>query len=76
MTTPPRELLVRAQVEKFEAELDALMIDHRGEWIVYLDRPRHFAGSQEMALLWAFANLAHDAGFVVAEKSHRGECTF
>lgn len=61
-----RSRAVSAQYALFEKELPALLEAHAGEWVVYLDGPKHFAADQDSALRWA-CGLTWETPFVVAE---------
>lgn len=60
------ESRVHVQWEKFVAELPELIRRHAGRWAVYMDGLRHVCDDEDAALEWAYANLPHDAGFVIA----------
>lgn len=64
MTTP--EDKVHEQHQKYLAELPALLAEHEGRWVVYLDGPRAFFEDEWKALEWASQTLGDDTPFVIA----------
>ena len=57
---------VATEFQSFLRVLPQLRAAHDGEWVVFLGTARYFATDERAALRWAHANVAIDAGYVVA----------